>query len=67
MNTFLLLLIGLAIFAVITLMFFALSSCLGDEMRALFEDWDPRILKLLKFCKSVQKWRLCYRPGLESS
>lgn len=38
-----------------------------DEMRALFQDWDPRIPKLLKFCKSVQKWRLCYRPGLETS
>ncbi|KAK4501616.1 hypothetical protein PRZ48_007425 [Zasmidium cellare] len=37
-----------------------------DEMRALFADWDPRIPKLLKFCKSVQKWRLCYRPGLET-
>ncbi|KAF2170958.1 hypothetical protein M409DRAFT_51198 [Zasmidium cellare ATCC 36951] len=37
-----------------------------DEMRALFADWDPRISKVLGFCKSVQKWRLSYRPGLET-
>lgn len=36
-----------------------------QEMRALFADWDPRIPKALEHCKSVQKWRLCYRPGLE--
>lgn len=35
-----------------------------EEMRALFADWDPRIPKALQHCKSVQKWRLCYRPGL---
>ena len=36
-----------------------------EEMRALFHDWDPRIPKLLQYCKSVQKWRLSFRPGLE--
>ena len=36
-----------------------------EEMRALYKDWDPRIPKLLTLCESVQKWRLCIRPGLE--
>ncbi|KAF2705075.1 FAD/NAD(P)-binding domain-containing protein [Pleomassaria siparia CBS 279.74] len=36
-----------------------------DEMRALYRDWDPRISKLLALCKSVYKWRLCIRPGLD--
>ncbi|KAK5116826.1 hypothetical protein LTR85_009086 [Meristemomyces frigidus] len=36
------------------------------EMRAFFRDWDPRITKLLNLCQSVQKWKLCYRPGLET-
>ncbi|ORX91360.1 hypothetical protein BCR34DRAFT_650166, partial [Clohesyomyces aquaticus] len=36
-----------------------------EEMRALFKDWDPRIPKLLALCKSVYKWRLCIRPGLD--
>jgi salicylate hydroxylase len=36
-----------------------------DEMRALYADWDPRIPKLLALCKSVYKWRLCIRPGLD--
>ncbi|CZT22001.1 related to salicylate hydroxylase [Ramularia collo-cygni] len=35
-----------------------------EEMRSLFAGWDPRISKALQYCKSVQKWRLCYRPGL---
>ncbi|THC88633.1 hypothetical protein EYZ11_011924 [Aspergillus tanneri] len=34
-----------------------------EEMCALFKGWDPRIQKLLKLCKSVQKWRLCIRFG----
>ncbi|KAJ5583933.1 hypothetical protein N7450_006597 [Penicillium hetheringtonii] len=34
-----------------------------EEMCALFKDWDPRIRKLLKLCRSVQKWRLCIRFG----
>lgn len=38
-----------------------------EEMRAFFKDWDPRIPKLLNLCQSVQKWKLCYRPGLETS
>lgn len=38
-----------------------------EEMRAFFKDWDPRITKCLNLCQSVQKWKLCYRPGLETS
>lgn len=38
-----------------------------EEMRALYKDWDFRIPKLLDLCQSVQKWKLCYRPGLETS
>nr|OQO28035.1 hypothetical protein B0A51_02836 [Rachicladosporium sp. CCFEE 5018] len=37
-----------------------------DEMRALYEGWDPRIPKLLNLCESVCKWRLCIRPGMET-
>ncbi|KAF2767126.1 FAD/NAD(P)-binding domain-containing protein [Teratosphaeria nubilosa] len=36
-----------------------------EEMRALYRDWDPQITKMLAFCESVQKWKLCYRPGLD--
>lgn len=35
-----------------------------EEMCALFQDWDPRIPKLLALCESVSKWRLCIRPNL---
>ncbi|KAF2146655.1 uncharacterized protein K452DRAFT_194867, partial [Aplosporella prunicola CBS 121167] len=38
-----------------------------DEMRALYQDWDPRIPKLLALCESVHKWRLCIRPTLAPS
>lgn len=38
-----------------------------EEMRALYKDWDPRIPKLLALCDSVLKWRLCIRPGLDTS
>lgn len=38
-----------------------------EEMRELYKDWDPRIPKLLALCQSVQKWKLCFRAGLESS
>ncbi|KAL4782310.1 hypothetical protein BJX76DRAFT_359019 [Aspergillus varians] len=34
-----------------------------EEMCALFEGWDPRIIKVLKLCQSVQKWQLCIRLG----
>lgn len=27
-----------------------------EETRALFSDWDLRILKLLALCRSVSKW-----------
>ncbi|KAH9889599.1 FAD/NAD(P)-binding domain-containing protein [Xylariomycetidae sp. FL2044] len=36
-----------------------------EEMRAHFKDWDPRIVKILRLCQSVQKWKLCIRPTLE--
>ncbi|OQV06651.1 FAD binding domain-containing protein [Cladophialophora immunda] len=37
-----------------------------EEVRAFFKDWDPRIPKLLALCKSVSKWRLMYRVGMDS-
>ncbi|KAF2151458.1 FAD/NAD(P)-binding domain-containing protein [Myriangium duriaei CBS 260.36] len=37
------------------------------EMQAAFKDWDPRIPKVLKYCLSVQKWKLCYHPSFEAS
>ena len=39
MNVFLLLMVGLATFLLLILAFFALSSCLGDEIRAA---WSGR-------------------------
>ncbi|KAI1172223.1 FAD binding domain-containing protein [Nemania sp. FL0916] len=38
-----------------------------EEMRAHFRQWDPRLGKLAALCdsKSILKWRLCIRPGLE--
>ncbi|CAJ2502096.1 Uu.00g049490.m01.CDS01 [Anthostomella pinea] len=36
-----------------------------EEMKALFEKWDPTIPKTLDLCRSVQKWKLCIRPTLE--
>jgi len=39
MNTFLLLMVGLASFLILVLALFALSSCLGDEIRAV---WSGR-------------------------
>lgn len=38
-----------------------------EEMRALYNTWDPHIPKLLALCRSVQKWKLCDRPGLLDS
>jgi salicylate hydroxylase len=37
-----------------------------NVMREYFKDWEPRITKLLSKCESVEKWRLCYRLGLDS-
>lgn len=37
-----------------------------DEMRAHYKGWDPKILKLLKLCDSVQKWRLQIRIGMDN-
>lgn len=37
-----------------------------EEMRALYQDWDARIPKLLNLCESVYKWRLCIRQPMES-
>jgi salicylate hydroxylase len=36
-----------------------------EEMRAHYKGWDPRILKLLSLCDSVQKWRLQIRIGMD--
>lgn len=38
-----------------------------EEMRELYKDWDPNIPKLLKLCQSVQKWKLCFRAGLDAA
>lgn len=38
-----------------------------EEMQALYSEWDYRIPKLLKLCQSVQKWKLCFRAGLETA
>lgn len=38
-----------------------------EEMRELYKDWDYRIPKLLNLCQSVQKWKLCFRPGLDTA
>ena len=43
MNTFLLLMIGLATFLLLVLALFALSSCLGDEIRAAWSGRDRYI------------------------
>ncbi|KAF2416535.1 FAD/NAD(P)-binding domain-containing protein [Tothia fuscella] len=37
-----------------------------EEMRSLYQDWDPRIPKLLSLCESVYKWRLQIRVGMDS-
>ncbi|KAF1982850.1 FAD/NAD(P)-binding domain-containing protein [Aulographum hederae CBS 113979] len=34
-----------------------------EEMRGMFEDWDPCIPRLLSLCKSVSKWRLSIRQS----
>ncbi|KAH7020697.1 FAD-binding domain-containing protein [Microdochium trichocladiopsis] len=41
----------------------------ADEMRALFDGWDPRISRLLATCDadSVLKWRLAIRPDSNPS
>lgn len=38
-----------------------------EEMRSMYKDWDTHIPKMLALCQSVQKWKLCFRPGLEGS
>jgi salicylate hydroxylase len=35
-----------------------------EEMRKLYEGWDPRIGRLLGMCESVYKWKLCIRQGM---
>ncbi len=36
-----------------------------DEMRALFENWDPILTRFLDCVKSVDKWKLMHRPDME--
>jgi hypothetical protein len=43
MNVFLLLMVGLATFLTLILAFFALSSCLGDEIRAAWSGRERHI------------------------
>ena len=37
-----------------------------DEIRQLFADWDPVLNRFLDQVKTVDKWKLMHRPGLES-
>ncbi|KAI1288164.1 hypothetical protein F5Y03DRAFT_380115 [Xylaria venustula] len=37
-----------------------------EEMRALFEGWDPLLHRFLKLVKSVHKWKLMHRGELHS-
>ncbi|WPH03792.1 FAD/NAD(P)-binding domain-containing protein [Acrodontium crateriforme] len=37
-----------------------------DEMRALFNSWDPVLNRFLDCVKTVDKWKLMHRPELES-
>ncbi|XXG95714.1 hypothetical protein Hte_001984 [Hypoxylon texense] len=37
-----------------------------DEMRKLFEPWDPTLSKLLACVNSVDKWRLMHIPPLDA-
>ncbi|KAK5134322.1 hypothetical protein LTR08_006751 [Meristemomyces frigidus] len=37
-----------------------------DEMRQLFTNWDPVLIRFLDQVKSVDKWKLMHRPELES-
>ena len=36
-----------------------------DEMRALFENWDPILTQFLDCVKTVDKWKLMHRPEME--
>jgi salicylate hydroxylase len=36
-----------------------------EEMRALFENWDPILTKFLDCVQSVDKWKLMHRPEME--
>ncbi|RFU34187.1 hypothetical protein B7463_g2151, partial [Scytalidium lignicola] len=36
-----------------------------DELKEYYKDWDPRILKLIGFSTSADKWKLCIREELE--
>jgi hypothetical protein len=55
MNSFLLLMIVLFSFAVLILAFFALSSCLGDELRAA---WSGRSTSAMPTTYSLQYARM---------
>jgi hypothetical protein len=37
-----------------------------DEMRAIFDKWDPVLNRFLDQVKSVDKWKLMHRPELDS-
>ncbi|KAI1263677.1 hypothetical protein F5Y18DRAFT_393817 [Xylariaceae sp. FL1019] len=37
----------------------------AEEMRALFEDWDPILTRFLGLVKGVRKWELMHRAELE--
>ena len=37
-----------------------------EEMRAIFNDWDPVLNRFLDHVKTVDKWKLMHRPELET-
>lgn len=37
-----------------------------EEMRALFNSWDPVLNRFLDHVKTIDKWKLMHRPELES-
>ncbi|KAF2145287.1 uncharacterized protein K452DRAFT_266078 [Aplosporella prunicola CBS 121167] len=37
-----------------------------EEMRRLFEGWDPILTRLLSHVSAVDKWKLMHRPALDS-
>lgn len=47
-----------------------MTICSGqvDEMKEFFKDWDPRITKLINLVPTdtVDKWKLCYRLGIDN-
>ncbi|ODV94028.1 hypothetical protein PACTADRAFT_76675 [Pachysolen tannophilus NRRL Y-2460] len=45
-----------------------ISPASVEEIKNIFKDWDERLLKMMDLVdnKTIYKWRLCFRPGIES-